>query len=188
MTSRQEREYKKVVRHFRGRIRDVDWDVWHPFAEGREGKVYVDTQRRRVLKVVVVSLEEDPVARFEMVEAVNRSASRHGVSPKVHGVYYSLSERGVLRQCIEQDLFEGDRLDALPAKVAMRVAPLVRKVIGSMVRHGLVHTDLHGGNVLVSPDHKTVRLIDFGNGSIDTRAPLSVLQAYYSRKLATSTR
>lgn len=42
---------------------------------------------------------EDPIDRFEMIEEVNRAASRCGVGPKIFNVFYELSEKGVMRQC-----------------------------------------------------------------------------------------
>ena len=137
MTVTEAAEYRRVIRHFRDRTRAVDWGAWRPLAEGREGKVYVDARRERALKVVVVSLEEDPI-----------------------------------------EFFEGVQLDALSDAAARRVAPLVAERIQRMI----VHPDLHGGNILVSPDRKQVRLIDFGDGAIDTRAPNALLQPWYLRK------
>lgn len=177
--------YNRVVHHFRSRTKEVDWKAWKEHARGKEGMVLVDVRHRhaRALKVIVVGLAEDPIARCEMMEAVNRKASKYGLCPRVLDVYYALSDGPVLKMCIEQEFFAGDRLDALTATEAKRVMPLVVEKVQRMMRRGIVHNDLHGGNILVSPDRKEVRLIDFGNHCIDTRAPAALLQAMYLIKL-----
>lgn len=162
--------YASVVRHFRRtrgvrRARADEQGSWVKLAhQGREGVVYVDRDRTRVLKKVVVSLEEDPVARFEASELANVAASARGICPKVHGVHYELDARGVLFFCIESDYFDGVAFDELRPSDQRKAAPLVRALARRMVRGGIWHGDLHGGNVLVSADVTEVTFVDFGNG------------------------
>ena len=163
--------YARVVRHFRRtrgvrRTREDDErGSWVKLAhQGREGVVYVDRDRTRVLKKVIVSLEEDPVTRFEASELANVAASARGICPKVHSVQYELDARGVLFFCIESDYFDGVAFDELRPSDQRKVAPLVKALARRMVRGGIWHGDLHGGNVLVRADLTEVTFVDFGNG------------------------
>lgn len=180
--------YARVVRHFRRRggqvLRDeCDDKIWFKYAtQGYEGVVYVDRDPRtgpptRLLKKIIVSLEEDPVTRFEALERVNAAASAHGICPKVHDVYYEFVKRGgggYLRFCIESDFFDGRAFEELSAAARRKVAPRVRALARKMVvRCGIWHGDLHGGNVLVSADLSEVTFIDFGNGCFEMGAPSS---------------
>jgi hypothetical protein len=181
-------EYARVVQHFTRRRRvercsSGNATTWFKHTkQGREGTVYVDQERTRILKKVIVSLEEDPIARFEALEKVNAAASAHGICPKAHRIYYELSDRGVLFFCIESDYFNGPAYSELSAPANRKVAPLIQAHAKKMVRCGIWHGDLHGGNVLVSPDLTAVTFIDFGNGCMDMRHRATV-EALALRKL-----
>ena len=181
-------EYAKIVRRFIRRHRVERCGIegttkWSKHAtQGREAVVYVDRDRGRVLKKFVVSLPEDPLARFEALERVNVSASAHGICPKVHRIYYELNDRGTLFFCIESDFFLGQTFNELSDRNKRKVAPLIRALTKRMVACGVWHNDLHGGNVLVSPDLSAVTFIDFGNGSFDMLRSAE-LEALALRKL-----
>lgn len=183
-------EYARVVQHFTRRhkvVRSGSAVAWFKLAkQGREGTVFVDRERTRILKKVIVSLEEDPIARFEALEKVNAAASAHGICPKAHRIFYELSDRGVLFFCIESDYFNGRAYSELSTLAKRKVAPLIRAHAKKMVRCGIWHGDLHGGNVLVSPDLTAVTFIDFGNGCMDMRHRATV-EALALRKLKMST-
>lgn len=174
MQGDRRREYGRVVRHFRrtrGVVRCSDREAegdgrgWRKLAhQGHEAVVYVDRGLTRVKKKFVVSLEEDPIARFEAMELVNAAASDRGVSPRVHRMHYELSDLGVLSFCVESDYFDGSTFDELRDASKRRAAPAVRALAARMVRLGIWHGDLHGGNVMVSPDLSRVAFVDFGHG------------------------
>ena len=164
--------YASVVRHFRRTrgVRRCSDGAWLKLGtQGLEGVVYISRDRTRVLKKVIVSLEEDPISRFEAMELVNLAASALGVCPRVHGVHYELDARGVLFFCIESDYFDGvtlgELLSSSSGKVACRkVEPMVRALVRKMIRGGVWHGDLHADNVLVRTDLSEVTFVDFGNG------------------------
>lgn len=181
-------EYARVVREVARKHRIhaccARGRKWFKHAiQGFEAIVYVDEGMTRVLKKFVVSLEEDPVARFEAIARVNAAASAHGISPALIRVYYEMSDRGVLFFCIESEYFEGRSFDELAPAERRRVATLIRAHAKKMVRCGIWHGDLHGGNILVAEDLSRVAFIDFGNGCFVMDGNREAVVALALRKL-----
>jgi len=183
MTTDELKEYKKVIKYFHHRTKNVDWNSWNLFDEGLEGKVFIDPKRKKALKIMIVSLDDDPITRFEMIEAVNISASKFGICPKLYSVFYTL-KGNVLFQCIEQEFFKGVSLDTLPKNITLKIMPLINDKIDCMIKNGIIHNDLHGGNILVSSDYKKIKFIDFSHGCIDLNCSKELLHKYYVRKLS----
>jgi serine/threonine protein kinase len=182
MSTKERKQYQKVIKYFHNRTKHVDWSYWHLFDEGLEGKLYIDSKGKSALKVMIVSLDEDPITRFEMIEAVNMSASNLGISPKVYSIFYTL-KKNVLLQCIEQEFFEGVRFDTLPKNTALKIMPLIMNKIKCMIKNKIIHNDLHGGNILVSPDFMDIKFIDFSHGCIDFNTSTKLLCKYCLRKI-----
>ena len=82
--------------------------------------------------------------------------------PKVVRTFYT-TVRGGLYLCIEQHWFEGAPYDSLSLAERAAVYPLVAEKAKTLLKHGIVYLDLHGGNILVSRDLKNVAVIDFGH-------------------------
>jgi hypothetical protein len=129
--------------------------------------------RTRILKKFVVSLEENPIARFEALERVNASANALGICPKLHRAHYELTDRGVLYFCLESDYFDGLTFTELTEAEKRKVAPLVRAHTKRMLSGGVWHGDLHGENILLSHDLSAVTFIE--NGCFDMFGPVDAL-------------
>ena len=117
---------------------------------------------------------------IQTVFGIAKKASQLGIGPACYDVCVTLGPDGFVRIVKLFEIIQGQSWDATvwktPAKKLKALAQL-DKHIHTMNKAGIIHQDLHGGNVMVTPSGR-VYIIDYDLASYSKDAEAGRLEAF----------
>ena len=139
-----------------------------PLDAGGMGEVYrardVRLGREVAVKVLPTALsgEAERIARLQR-EARLLAALNHPHIATIHGLEVAAGVHAVVMELIEGPTL-ADRLSAgpLPLKVALEIARQIADALDAAHEKGIIHRDLKPGNIKLTADAGTVKVLDFG--------------------------
>lgn len=160
------------------------FEVGRRLGAGAMGAVHAGVDRttgeRVAIKVIQASTaaELDALHRF-LREARAASAVTHPAVVRM--LHVDVSEGGLFFQV--QELVEGqtlhailDRTGALEAGVAARIGAVLCEALAAAHAKGVVHRDVKPGNVMLTPVHPGLKLLDFGISKVAGEAAAGATQ------------
>ena len=117
---------------------------------------------------------------IQMVFGIAKKANQLGVGPACYDLFVTLGTDGFVRIVKLFEIIQGKSWDATvwktPAKKLKALAQLDTH-IHTMNKAGIIHQDLHGGNVMVTPSGR-VYIIDYDLASYSKDAEAGRLEAF----------
>jgi len=117
---------------------------------------------------------------IQMVVGIAKKANHLGIGPACYDLFVTLGADGFVRIVKLFEIIQGTSWDATvwktPAKKLKALAQLDAH-IHTMNKAGIIHQDLHGGNVMVTPSGR-VYIIDYDLASYSKDAEAGRLEAF----------
>ncbi|MFI9232381.1 class III lanthionine synthetase LanKC [Streptomyces rimosus] len=171
-------------------VADLPYQIESALHFSNGGGVYLGRDRRTGDKVVLKEARPhaglaadgaDAVTRLERERAALEKLSGSGVAPEVRDWFLLGDHRFLV-----MDFLEGRTLNAFFAerhpltstspsperladytRWALDIHAAVEETVAVLHRHGVVFNDLHMFNIMVAPDERSVRLLDFEAAAVD---------------------
>ena len=164
-------------------------EIQEPLGEGYFGKVY-KINSTTAAKIVPLNKHDD-IKKYDIKNRIlnefeiSRKAGELGVGPKVYDTYSCCSKNGECYYVLYMELLKGmtiwdwlkvPKIDVQKKKVKAMIA----KKLDILHNNGIVHRDVHAGNIFVIGNHKKVTdvlIIDYGlahNSSIKLKYEIDI--------------
>ncbi len=145
-----------------------DWELLRELGRGSNGVVYAVTKpglgRELALKVLLTPTTDEAVlARFELEARITSKLE----DPGVVGIHeFGRDARGrpyfVMELCRGKDLREMLAAGPLPVIQALEIAAELARVLSLAHGKGVIHRDVKPANIMMDPETRRPRLMDFG--------------------------